>query len=205
MMNDLTERQHKTLDYLIAYQQKNDCPPTLQEIAGHLGITGNLGVIKHLRALERKGYLQRRSGARGIILTGRASRTQAVSVPIVGVVQAGLPSLAVQEIEESVATDPSWLRGEGCFYLRVKGDSMIGAHILDGDLALIRPQPVAENGAIVVALIDGEATLKRFFREKDGGIRLQAENPTFAPILISEGDADTVIIGKLLRTVRRYE
>jgi len=204
-MNDLTDRQRETLDYLVTYLQENDCPPTLQEIAEHLGITGNLGVIKHLHALERKGYLQRRAGARGIILTGRSGRSQAVPVPVVGVVQAGQPSLAVQESDESIATDPSWLRGEGCFYLRVKGDSMIGAHILDGDLALIRPQATVDNGTIVVALIDGDATLKRFFREKNGSIRLQAENPDFAPILISEGDADTVIVGKLLRTVRRYE
>ena len=82
---------------------------------------------------------------------------------------------------------------------------MIGAHILDGDLALIRPQATAENGEIVVALIDDEATLKRFFRERDGSIRLQAENPGFAPIMIAAGEAQAVIVGKLLRTVRRYE
>ena len=204
-MHDLTDRQCETLDCLKAYLEENGCPPTLQELAGRLGIRGNLGVIKHLQALERKGYLQRRPGARGIVLTARAGRIQAVPVPVVGVVRAGLPNLAVEIAEESLATDPSWLRGEGCFYLRVKGESMIGAHILDGDLALIRPQATAENGEIVVALIDGEATLKRFFRERGVSIRLQAENPDFAPIAIAEGDAETVVVGKLLRTVRRYE
>ncbi len=204
-MNDLTERQRETLDYLIAYLEEHDCPPTLQEIAGRLGVSGNLGVMKHLQALEHKGYLQRRQGARGIVLTSRAGRRHAVAVPIVGVVRAGLPSLAVEAIEDYCATDPSWLKGEGCFYLRVRGESMIDAHIVDGDLALIRPQATAENGEIVVALLDGEATLKRFFREPDGRIRLQAENPQFAPIVIAGGEAETVLVGKLLRTVRRYE
>lgn len=204
-MDDLTERQRQTLEYLVAYQEEHDCPPTLQEIAGHLGVSGNLGVMKHLRALEQKGYLQRRSGARGIALTGRSGRSQAVAVPIIGTVRAGLPVLAVEEIEDTVATDPSWVKGNGCFYLRVKGQSMVGAHILDGDLALIRPQATAENGEIVVALIDGEATLKRFFRDPGGKIRLQAENPAFPPIMIAAGEAETVIAGKLLRTVRRYE
>lgn len=202
-MNDLTERQRETLDYLTAYLEEHDCPPTLQEIADHLGVSGNLGVMKHLQALEQKGYLHRRQGARGIALTARAGRSHAIPVPIVGSVRAGAPTLAIEEIEDYCATDPSWLKGDGCFYLRVTGESMIGAHILDGDLALIRPQATAENGEIVVALIDGEATLKRFFREADGRIRLQAENPLFAPIVVAE--AEMVLAGKLLRTVRRYE
>lgn len=203
-MNDLTGRQRQTLDFITEYLDANGCPPTLQEIAGKLGITGNLGVMRHLRALEGKGYLQRRHGARGIVLTGRSGRSRAVAVPIVGSVRAGVPALAVENIEEYCATDPAWLKGEGCFYLKVSGDSMIGAHICNGDLALIRPQVTAENGEIVVALIDGEATLKRFYRERDGRIRLQAENPDFAPLVIAAGEAETVVIGKLLRTVRSY-
>ena len=203
-MNDLTDRQREVLDYIASRLEEHDCPPTLQEIAGHLNISGNLGVIRHLKALERKGYLHRRPGARGIVLTARSGRGQAVPVPIIGVVRAGVPTLAVEEVEDYCATDPSWLKGEGCYYLRVKGDSMTGAHILDGDLALVRPQQSAENGEIVVALLDGEATLKRFFREPDGRIRLQAENPQDAPILIAEGEAETIILGKLLRTVRSY-
>jgi repressor LexA len=203
-MNDLTDRQREVLDYIASCLEEHDCPPTLQEIANHLNINGNLGVIRHLKALERKGYLHRRPGARGIVLTTRSGRSQAVPVPIIGVVRAGLPTLAVEEVEDYCATDPSWLKGDGCFYLRVKGDSMIGAHILDGDLALVRPQQSADSGEIVVALLDGEATLKRFFREPDGRIRLQAENPLYAPILIIDGEAETIIIGKLLRTVRSY-
>jgi repressor LexA len=204
-MNDLTGRQQQTLSFITEYLDTHGCPPTLQEIARHLQITGNLGVMRHLAALERKGYVHRRPGARGIVLTPRAGRGRAVPVPIVGSVRAGLPALAMENIEEYCATDPAWLKGEGCFYLTVRGDSMIGAHICNGDLALIRPQETAENGEIVVALIDGEATLKRFYRERDGRIRLQAENSGFAPILIAAGEAETVLVGKLLRTVRCYE
>ncbi len=204
-MPPLTHRQRQTYSFLVSYQQSYACPPTLQEIAAHLGISGNLGVLRHLRALERAGLLTRRPGqARGLVLAARAGAERAVPVPVAGAVRAGEPTLAVENIEEYCATDPSWLKGEGCFYLTVKGDSMIGAHILDGDLALIRPQDHAENGDIVVALIDGEATLKRFFREGDGHVRLQAENPAYAPIVLAEGGTEAVLVGKLLRTVRRY-
>jgi len=203
-MDDLTLRQRQTLEYIVASLAACGCPPTLQEIARHLKVTGNLGVMRHLRALERKGYLQRRPGARGIVLTARAGAGRAVPVPVVGVVRAGVPTLAVEDIGEYCATDPSWLNGEGCFYLTVRGDSMLGAHICDGDLALVRPQQTAANGEIVVALVDGEATLKRFYREGDGRIRLQAENPAYAPLVIAAGEAEAVIVGKLLRTVRRY-
>jgi len=203
-MDDLTGRQRQTLTLIVEHLDAHGYPPTLQELAGKLGIAGNLGVLRHLRALERKGYLRRRRGARGIVLTGRAGRDRAVAVPVVGTVRAGLPGLAVEHVEGYCATEPAWLKGEGCFYLTVRGDSMVGAHILDGDLALIRPQAVADNGEIVVVLVDGEATLKRFFRESDGRIRLQAENPGFAPTILAEGEAEACIVGKLLRSVRCY-
>jgi len=127
-----------------------------------------------------------------------------VSVPLLGVVRAGVPEPAIEDIHGYINLDPSWVKGTDCFLLKVKGDSMIDAHICDGDLALIRNQPTAENGEIVVALIDGEATLKRFFREV-GHIRLQPENSSMKPIIIKDGQADTVIAGKLLRTIRSYE
>jgi repressor LexA len=203
VMPPLTRRQRQVYSFLTGYQQTHGRPPTLQEIAGHLGISGNLGVLRHLRALERAGLIMRRAGsARGIVLS--ASRAAAVPLPVVGTVRAGMPTLAVENIEEYCAADSAWLKGDGCFYLTVKGDSMLGAHIIDGDLALIQPQSTAENGEIVVTLIDGEATLKRFFREADGRIRLQAENPAYPPIVIAAGEAETAIVGRLLRTVRRY-
>jgi repressor LexA len=162
--------------------------------------------LHHLQAIEKKGYLRRREGSsRGIVLTEKAGRSEKlVSLPIVGTVHAGLPQPAVEGIEGYCGVSPEWVKGDGCFFLKVKGDSMIEAHILDGDLALIRPQPTAENGEIVVALIDGAATLKRFYHEGDH-IRLQPENRQMQPILIHENDAETVIVGKLLKTIRSYD
>ena len=123
----------------------------------------------------------------------------------VGSVRAGTPTEAVEDILGYCATDPAWTRGRDCFYLRVTGDSMIEAGIRDGDLALVRSQSTAENGEIVVALIEGEATLKRLYRE-EGRIRLQPANAALQPIIV-KGDrmAGTSIIGKLLKTIRDYE
>jgi repressor LexA len=126
-------------------------------------------------------------------------------LPIVGNVRAGHPEEAIENILGYCATDPAWTRGALCFYLRVTGDSMIEAGIQDGDLALVRSQSTAENGEIVVALIDGEATLKRLYREA-GRIRLQPANAALQPIIV-EGDrmAGFSTVGKLLKTIRDYE
>ncbi len=125
-------------------------------------------------------------------------------LPIMGSVRAGRPEEAVEDILGYCATDPAWTRGADCFYLRVAGDSMIEAGILDGDLALVRSQSTAENGEIVVALVEGEATLKRFYLE-GGQIRLQPANAALQPMVV-EGDrmAGISIIGKLLKIVRDY-
>ena len=201
-MQQLTERQRQVLDVISTALAKTGCPPTLREISDTMGVKGTATAIAHLDALERKGYINRRGGSRGIMLANRPASS--VSVPVVGTVRAGAPEPAVEDIQDQCGVDPSWLRGEGCYFLRVKGDSMVDAHIIDGDLALIRPQPTAENGEIVVALIDGEATLKRFYREA-GQIRLQPENATLQPIIIKDGEAETVVAGKLLRIVRNCE
>ena len=201
-MQPLTDRQRLVLNFITASLDKNGCPPTLREISEHTGTKGTATTIAHLAALERKDYVQRRSGSRGISLPHRTNNS--VSVPILGAVRAGQPEPAIEDIQGYCCVDPNWTRGSDCYLLRVKGDSMIDAHICDGDLALIRPQPTAENGEIVVALIDGEATLKRYYREA-GHIRLQPENSLMEPIVVKDGDADTVIAGKLLRTFRSYE
>lgn len=201
-MQLLTERQQRVLDFIVTSHARAGCPPTLREISDSIGTKGTATAIAHLDALERKGYINRRGGSRGIMLVNRPPVS--IPVPIVGTVRAGVPEPAVENLQGHYSIDPSWLRGEGCFFLRVKGDSMIDAHILDGDLALIRPQPTAENGEIVVAVVDGEATLKRFYREI-GRIRLQPENSAMQPIIIRDGDAETVVAGKLLRIVRNCE
>lgn len=201
-MQPLTDRQQQVLDFVSNYLDDHGCPPTLREISDHLGIKGTATAMQHLDALERKGYLNRREGSsRSISLVGRGGSS--VSVPIIGRVRAGQPALAIEDIQGHYNIDAAWAGEHGCFFLRVEGDSMIGAHILDGDLALIRPQQTAENGQIVVAMVDGEATLKRFYREQSS-IRLQPENSTMEPIIIRAGEAETVIVGKLMKVIRNY-
>lgn len=198
-MSELTPRQQQVLAFVGTYLDRHGYPPTLREIALHLGIRGTLGVSKHLAALQRKGHLQRDPGSsRALTVTGRA--VAAPLLPIVGTVRAGTPQPAQEEIEGYCAVDPNHRHG-AAFYLRVKGDSMIAAGIHDGDLALIRPQPSAENGAIVVALIDGEATLKRLFREA-GTIRLQPENPALAPIIVPPGASEVLLVGQVVGLFR---
>lgn len=201
-MQPLTERQQQVLEVIAVSLAKAGCPPTLREISDSIGTKGTATAIAHLEALERKGYINRRGGSRGIMLANRPPSS--VPVPVVGTVRAGAPEPAVEDYQGHCSVDPSWLRGEGCYFLRVRGDSMIDAHILDGDLALIRPQLTAENGEIVVVTVDGEATLKRFYREA-GHIRLQPENRAMQPIIIRDGEAETVVAGKLLRIVRNCE
>jgi len=201
-MEELTPRQRQVLDFVTACLERRGYPPTLREIAAHLGIRGTLGAAKHLEALERKGLLRKSPGSsRGLSLTGRGA--PAASLPIVGTVRAGALQPAVEEIEGYFAVDQEHLKG-GAFFLRVKGDSMIGAGILEGDLALVRPQSTAANGDIVVALIDGEATLKRFFREP-GRIRLQPENPALEPIVVGPGDGEVSLVGKVVGLFRVME
>ncbi|RNC68591.1 MAG: repressor LexA [Desulfuromonadales bacterium] len=201
-MEMLTPRQQQVLDFINAYLEAHSCPPTLREIAGHLKVNGTLGIMKHLEALERKGYLRKRGGSsRGIIVTGHGS--PAVSLPVVGVVRAGMPQPAREDIQEYLSFDRALVRG-GTFFLRVQGDSMINAAIVEGDLALVRPQATADNRDIVVAMIDGEATLKRFYRGRDH-IRLQPENPNMNPIIIREGEGEVQIIGKVVGIYRPLE
>lgn len=196
-MENLTERQQTVLDFIIEYFDRAGCPPTLREISEQIGTKGTATALMHLEALERKGYIKRRDGnSRNIVLPDRGN---SVAVPLVGRVKAGPLTLATEDIEGYYRLDKSWVRDKGCFFLRVDGDSMIGDHILDGNLALIRPQETADNGDIVVALVDDEATLKRFYREGDH-IRLEARNPKYASMVISS--KHVAIIGKVIKIIR---
>jgi repressor LexA len=203
-MSPPTERQQQVYDFLTAYLAANGYPPTLQEIAGHLHVSGNLGVLRHLKALEREGLITRNPGSsRAIALVGGVEPGSVV-LPLVGSVRAGLPQLAIEEIEAHIAVDCSLVKAQGSFLLRVKGDSMIGAQIVEGDLVVVRPQATAENGEIVVAMIDGEATLKRFFHEGDR-IRLQPENADLQPIYVAADTQDVTVIGKVTGLCRVLE
>lgn len=195
-MSQLTTRQQQVYDFLAGYIADQGYPPTLQEIAGHLQVSGNLGVLRHLQVLERKGLINRSPGSsRSIVLADR-SRSEPLDLPLVGTVQAGLPQLAEEQIETYLAVDSSLVKGKDSFLLRVRGESMIDAHIMPGDLVVVRPQPSAESGEIVVALIDDEATLKRFYREGEE-IRLKPENARMKSLIYRERDAQVQIIGKV--------
>ncbi len=193
-----TVRQQQVLDFIQSHVDNDGYPPTIREICAHLGVSGTVSAMRHLEALEKKGYIKRDSGSRGIAITSPTSVS--ASLPIVGTVRAGALSPAVEDITGYLSVDRLLLHG-GKYFLRVQGDSMINACICDGDLVLVRPQPTPDNRDIVVAMVEGEATLKRFFREKDN-ILLQPENPNMAAIIIHEGSGDVTIIGKVVGVYR---
>lgn len=197
----LTARQRQTYEFIRAFIEKKGYSPTLQEIAAALGIAGNLGVLRHLDGLERQGMIHRTPrNSRAIVLHDLPGRGK--TLPLIGVIRAGLPQLAQQERAGEVIVDPSLIRSDDSFVLRVQGDSMIDAQICSGDLVVVRPQASAGNGEIVVALIDSEATLKRFYREK-GRIRLQPENRQMAPIFIEAAGEGVTIVGKVTGLMRK--
>lgn len=158
-------------------------PPSLRELAAALGLEGTRAVEKHVEALRRKGYLKKGAGARALESVGRAFGR---SVPIVGRVAAGAPLLAEQNLEGALALDNSVARWDGCFLLRVQGHSMRDKAILDGDLVLVKPQADADDGETVVALLDGEATVKTL-RKRGGRVSLEPANPAFKPIVVAPG------------------
>lgn len=202
-MEQLTDRQRQVLEFISDFLARQGYPPTLREIAAKIGVNGTLGVMKHLEALEKKGYLRRQAGSsRGIALA--APSTPAVALPVVGTVRAGLPQPPLEDIEGYFAIDRSQTRSGGTFFLKVRGDSMINAAIMEGDLALVRPQETADNRDIVVAMVGGEATIKRFYRER-GRIRLQPENPNFEPIIVRPGEHEVSIVGKVVGIYRPLE
>jgi repressor LexA len=216
-MIQLTDRQKLVYDFIASFQRQNSYSPTMQEIAGHLKISGNLGVIRHLTALEKKGYITRTPGnSRSIKITSpQASYPEStervihtdeqlsIFLPVVGIVRAGSPEPPVEDIEEYRSVDRSIARSGAAFFLRVKGDSMINAGVLEGDLALIRPQQTANNKDMVVAMVDGDATLKWFFKEHDH-IRLQPANSSMEPIIVT-ADQQVGIIGKVVGLYRSME
>ena len=205
----LTRRQQEVLDFIREFTDRNGVPPTVREIGGHFRVTPR-AAFDHLRALERKGYLRRRA------TVGRTSRALTLAfpsssegprreVPILGRIAAGLPLMAEENREGMLPLAPEWLAGSGAdvFSLRVHGESMINAHIVDGDLVVVRRQDHAQSGDIVVALVDGEATIKRLARDGQRVI-LKPEHPTMAPIVIEPGQKEVRILGKVVGLVRGF-
>ena len=201
----LTSTQKKVLDFLIHHLREKGYPPTLREIASHFGLKGPRSPQKTIGILERKGYLRKiPGGSRAIeILSFPPVRSsQIIPIPIVGRVKAGEPVLAIENIEGYFNLDRSLASSDDIFLLRVQGDRMIDAHIQDGDFALVKPQPNAENGEIVVALIEDEATIKRIFKKRDL-IRLEPANPDMEPIVIKRGEKKVTVVGKVVGIFRK--
>ncbi len=200
MKNFLTERQKEVLEFLKKYISERGYPPTLREVAQNLQIKWTKGIEKHLQALEKKGYIKRFPGARSIEILG-FSRGR--SIPVIGTIAGGRPILAEENIERTLTLDEDLILGENAYFLKVEGESMNQAGILDGDYVLVRPQPTAEKGEIVAALIGDEATVKYFFPEKNR-VMLRAANPNFKSLVLDEND-EFKILGKVtvvLRVVR---
>ena len=202
MGNELTARQKELFDFLKDYFTEKGFPPTLREIASHFGLRGPRGPQKTLHILERKGFIRKMPGSSRAIEILGLSLNQTFSIPIVGRVRAGEPILAIENIEGYFNLDRSFASSKDVFLLRVQGDSMIDAHIQDGDFALVKPQLNAENGEIVVALIEDEATIKRIFTERDL-IRLEPANPHMEPIVIKKGEKKVSLVGKVVGIFRK--
>ncbi len=200
----LTEKQRAVLNYIARMVQITGYPPTLRQIGKEFGIRSTNGVRGHLKALQKKGFINRSTyTSRGIELLGygfKKALTKEVSeIPVVGRIAAGAPILAVENIEDTLLLDKELIRGERLFALRVKGDSMTEAGILDGDFVVVRPQGTAQNGEIVVALLDDEATVKTFYRDAFGKVRLQPANAHYKPIITTTAKIAGKVVG-LLRT-----
>ena len=229
-MESLTDRQLEVLRYIARQIEDQGYPPTIREIGEALDIRSTNGVNDHLKALERKGFLSRdpvksralipttrareallgkTPGAQVISLAARSAQRQAsrmVEVPIIGRVAAGQPILAEERIEDTVQIDSFFLgAGRKVYGLKVQGDSMIGDGILTGDYIFVRKQLNAEDGDIVVAMIDDEATVKRVYFEGDR-VRFQPSNPRMAPIYVREEDfRSTMILGVVVGIYRRLQ
>ena len=202
-MQELTIRQNEIYAFIKNHINKNSFPPTFREIADNFSISIR-AVQDHIAALKKKGVLKqngKRSRVMEIVKSNDEDGVEAViQIPILGTVAAGDPILAEENHEGSISLHHSMLKkGKEHFAVKVRGDSMIGAGIMEGDMAIIEKQPTVSNGEIAVTVIDEAVTLKRFFKEANR-IKLQAENPDYKPIYCQ----DPRILGRLARIVRSY-
>ncbi len=210
---ELTSRQKEVFDFVRAFIKERGYPPSVREIGEHFNIYPR-AVFDHLKALERKGYLKRRgSMSRGIEILvfreGRSSREHPRGegrllireVPVLGRVAAGKPTLAVEHVEGSIPLPTEWTKGGEVFLLKVKGDSM-APFILPDDYVIVRSQPSAENGDVVVTLVGEEATVKRFFK-KGKRIELKPDNERWETIQLEEGSGEVRILGKVTGVFRK--
>ena len=200
-MKELTDRQKQVLSFIADYIKKNSYPPTIREIADHFSISVK-GAHDHITALRKKGHLKhtdKRPRTMGLIHS-RPEDADLMSIPVLGTVAAGMPILSEENYDGNVLLHRTMLKkNKKYFALKIKGDSMSGAGILEGDTAIIEKQNTVRNGEIAVALIDEAVTLKRFYKESTR-IRLQAETPAYKPIY----SQDVKILGRLYTLIRTY-
>lgn len=196
-MHTINKTQKKIYEFLL---ERSQCgvPPSVREIGAAVGLKSTSSVQANLDALEEAGFIERDPLLkRSIRVLGETENV--TSVPLLGTVTAGVPILAVEQIESYIPYSGRVSRDKTLFALHVRGDSMINAGILSGDIVIVEKTPVAENGEIVVAMLEDEATVKRFFKERDH-FRLQPENDAYAPIL----SAEIVILGRVVALLRYY-
>lgn len=203
MKRQVSGRQEQILDYIREVTRQRNYPPSVREIGEAVGLSSSSTVHNHLNQLERLGLIRRDpTKSRTVQLVEEADtarmRREAVPVPVVGNVAAGVPILAEEQIEDHLLLSPE-IAQEGWFGLHVRGDSMVGAGILDGDVVIVKPQKDAPDGTIVVALVGDEATVKRLDR-RQGRVRLIAENPDYAPIEPEEVE----LVGAVRGVLRTY-
>lgn len=199
-MKTLTARQQAVLDFIAQFIEEHAYPPTIREIADSFSISVK-GAYDHVKALEKKGKLrlgENRSRALELVRDDKRERS-IVEVPLLGVVAAGKPILAEENFSGRIPVPADMVRHSNCFALTVRGDSIKDAGIFHGDVAVIEERPIAENGEIVVAMIDDAVTLKRFYRENNR-VKLVAENPAYSPIYTQ----DVKILGRLKGIIRKY-
>lgn len=203
MANFLSDKQKKILDFIKQEIINKGYPPSVREICDAVGLKSTSTVHGYLERLEKKGFIRRDpTKPRAIEVLDDSTyifKKEIVNVPIVGKVTAGKPILAVENIEDSFPLPVEYLHNSDCFMLGVKGESMINAGILDGDMVIVKKQSVAYDGDIVVALLEDEATVKTFYKEENR-IRLQPENPNMDPIYAD----DVKILGKVIGVIRFF-
>lgn len=198
----ITKRQRQIYDFVCAYIERHGYAPTIGEICAEFGLSSVATVHKHLTNLERRGWIRRRSNlSRSIEPVPRGNGSGAVELPLLGYVAAGAP-IEVVEQAGTFAVPESFARRPNCFVLRVRGDSMTEDGIWDGDYIIVEGRSTAENGETVVALVQGEATVKKFYADPDGTVRLVPAHPTMPPI-VARAD-DVLVRGVVVAVLRKY-
>lgn len=207
MTRGLTDKQEKILTFIVDYVGEKGYPPSIREIGNEFGISSLRGVTVHLDALQRKGMIQRLSTSRSITVIGKTGSTSparnASFVPLIGTIAAGVPITATENVDAMLPVPQEMIHNvKEPFALRVRGDSMINAHIVDGDYVVIKQQATAENGDLVAVLLGDEATVKHIQFTQDGA-RLMAANPAFEPIEVRREDSK--IMGKVIGLIRTFD